>query len=277
MVAAVAVEPVKATPASAGCVRATSPKGGPSAGVSCSTAAGTPASCSSRVMACAMSGVAGAGFATTALPATSAAVICPVKIASGKFHGLMQTNTPRPWSESVLRSPVGPGKLQRRAEGLAAARGVVAAEIHRFAQLRHGIRQRLAGLAHQQAQELAAPLLQQLRGLLQARRAHRRRGRIPVGLRRRRRFHAEADLRCGCIAGAADDLARVSGRGDRHADIVRHAAAEYRAAGMALARMGAHFGGERRERGRIAEVLALGIGALGAKQRVRLAHPRRLG
>ena len=60
-------------------------------------------------MACAMSGVAGAGFATTALPATSAAVICPVKIASGKFHGLMQTNTPRPCSECVLRSPVGPG------------------------------------------------------------------------------------------------------------------------------------------------------------------------
>ena len=60
-------------------------------------------------MACAISGVAGAGLATTALPAASAAVICPVKIASGKFHGLMQTNTPRPCSESVLRSPVGPG------------------------------------------------------------------------------------------------------------------------------------------------------------------------
>ena len=60
-------------------------------------------------MACATSGVAGAGLATTALPAMSAAVICPVKIASGKFQGLMHTNTPRPCSVSVLRSPVGPG------------------------------------------------------------------------------------------------------------------------------------------------------------------------
>ena len=103
-----AVEPVKATPASAGCVSATAPNGGPSAGVSCSTSRGTPALCSTRVMACAISGVAGAGFATTALPAMSAAVIWPVKIASGKFHGLMHTNTPRPLSASVLCSPVGP-------------------------------------------------------------------------------------------------------------------------------------------------------------------------
>src|SRR5207244_12129764 len=52
----------------------------PISGVSCSAASGTPASCSSLVTACAMRGVAGAGFATTALPAASAAVIWPVKI-----------------------------------------------------------------------------------------------------------------------------------------------------------------------------------------------------
>ncbi len=111
-------------------------------------------------------------------------MICPVKIASGKFQGLMHTNTPRPCSESMLRSPVGPGQIERRAEQLAAACRVVAAEIHRLAQLRHRIRQRLAGFAHQQAQELPAPLLQQLRGLLQAGRALVRRRRIPLGLRR---------------------------------------------------------------------------------------------
>jgi hypothetical protein len=44
----------------------------------------------------------------TVLPAASAAAIWPVKIASGKFHGLMQTKTPRPTSRSSLRSPVGP-------------------------------------------------------------------------------------------------------------------------------------------------------------------------
>ena len=75
MAVAVAVEPVKATPASAGCVSATSPKGGPSAGVSCKAAPGTPAACSTRVMACATRGVAGAGLATTVFPAASAAVI----------------------------------------------------------------------------------------------------------------------------------------------------------------------------------------------------------
>jgi len=49
-----------------------------------------------RTAAAATNGVCSAGLATTALPAASAAVICPVKIASGKFHGLMQTKTPRP-------------------------------------------------------------------------------------------------------------------------------------------------------------------------------------
>jgi hypothetical protein len=37
-------------------------------------------------------------LAITALPAASAAATWPVKIASGKFHGLMQTKTPRPRS-----------------------------------------------------------------------------------------------------------------------------------------------------------------------------------
>jgi hypothetical protein len=49
-----------------------------------------------RTDSAAMSGVCSAGFATTVLPATSAALTWPRKIDSGKFHGLMQTNTPRP-------------------------------------------------------------------------------------------------------------------------------------------------------------------------------------
>jgi hypothetical protein len=48
-------------------------------------------------------------LAITALPAARAATICPVKIASGKFHGLMQAKTPRPCRPSELRPPVGPG------------------------------------------------------------------------------------------------------------------------------------------------------------------------
>ena len=50
-----------------------------------------------------MIGVCSAGLAMTALPAASAAATCPVKMASGKFHGEMQAKTPRPLSVSVLR------------------------------------------------------------------------------------------------------------------------------------------------------------------------------
>jgi len=41
-----------------------------------------------------MAGVVSAGLANTGLPAASAAATCPTKIASGKFHGLMQTTGP---------------------------------------------------------------------------------------------------------------------------------------------------------------------------------------
>ena len=49
------------------------------------------------------------GLATTVLPATKAAATCPRKIASGKFHGAIATQTPRPSCRRTLRSPVGPG------------------------------------------------------------------------------------------------------------------------------------------------------------------------
>ena len=57
-------------------------------------ARGTPAACSARTAAAATSGVCSAGLASTVLPAASAAATWPVKIASGKFHGLMQTTGP---------------------------------------------------------------------------------------------------------------------------------------------------------------------------------------
>jgi hypothetical protein len=49
-------------------------------------------------------------LAATVLPATSAATTWPMKIASGKFQGLMQTHTPRAVRRSSLLSPVGPGR-----------------------------------------------------------------------------------------------------------------------------------------------------------------------
>ncbi len=92
---ATSVEPVKATPAtrlSAVSRRRPCRRPAPDA----ARFAGTPAWCSSFTASYAMSGVCSAGFATTALPAASAPAIWPVKMASGKFHGLMQTTTPRP-------------------------------------------------------------------------------------------------------------------------------------------------------------------------------------
>ena len=57
-------------------------------------APGTPAACRTRTACAAISGVSSAGLASTALPAASEAATWPTKIASGKFHGLMQATGP---------------------------------------------------------------------------------------------------------------------------------------------------------------------------------------
>ncbi len=106
----VAVEPVNTTPASAACLSAVSPNTRPTIGKVARAACGTPAACSSSVKASATRGVVSAGLATTVLPVTSAATTWPAKMASGKFHGLMQAHTPRGESAKAFDSPVGPGK-----------------------------------------------------------------------------------------------------------------------------------------------------------------------
>ncbi len=92
---AVSVEPVKQTPFTRGSEVSLAPTVAPSPGRSCRAGAGTPALCRSDTAKAAMSGVCSAGFATTALPAARAAAIWPVKMASGKFQGLMQAKVPR--------------------------------------------------------------------------------------------------------------------------------------------------------------------------------------
>jgi hypothetical protein len=93
--------------------------------------------------------VASAGLASTALPAASAAAIWPVKMASGKFHGLMQV------------------KATRRVGQLGRAGGVVAQEIDGLAQLGHGVHGRLAGLPRQQREELGRMGLVEVGGTVQ--------------------------------------------------------------------------------------------------------------
>ena len=57
-------------------------------------AAGSPASSSTSANLAAMVGVSLDGLITTVLPATSAAVVIPTRMASGKFHGGITTPTP---------------------------------------------------------------------------------------------------------------------------------------------------------------------------------------
>ena len=54
-------------------------------------------------MAAAVSGVCSAGLASTALPAASAAATCPVKMASGKFQGLMASTVPSGRSRALSK------------------------------------------------------------------------------------------------------------------------------------------------------------------------------
>ena len=101
---------MKHTPASAGCLNATSPNCLPPAGTKCTASVGTPgfvqqADGKRRDQAASIR----QAWPLRVLPATSAAVTWPMKMASGKFHGLMQANTPRPRKLSLLSSPVGPG------------------------------------------------------------------------------------------------------------------------------------------------------------------------
>ncbi len=91
---ATAVEPVKSTPRTRASATSAAPTVSPAPGRNCSAAPGTPARCSRRTACAATSGVCAAGLASTVQPAASAAATCPQKMASGKFHGLMQTTGP---------------------------------------------------------------------------------------------------------------------------------------------------------------------------------------
>ncbi len=71
------------------------PMTGPSPINNCNELFGTPASYISSTARMAIIGVKSAGLANTAFPTDKAAIICPVKIANGKFHGEIQTIFPR--------------------------------------------------------------------------------------------------------------------------------------------------------------------------------------
>ena len=108
MARAVSVPPVKATPSIPGWETRAAPTVSPRPGTRASRSGLSPALWNRRTASAAISGVCSAGLASTALPAASAAAIWPVKMARGKFHGLMQAKTPRPCRARELVSPTGP-------------------------------------------------------------------------------------------------------------------------------------------------------------------------
>ncbi len=152
---ATSVEPVKMTPAMRESATSAAPIVSPRPGRNCSAAAGTPARWKRRTVSYAMSGVCSAGFAMTALPAASAALTWPAKIASGKFHGEIAT----------MRSERRGG---RHAEIGAHLRRVIAQEVRRFTHLRHGVRERLSRFAHREREKQRPFVFEEIGGALEA-------------------------------------------------------------------------------------------------------------
>ena len=75
-------------------LRTSSPILSPSPNTNCKASLGSPASNNILINLYAIIEVCSAGLAITVFPVKSAAIICPVNIAIGKFHGLIQKNTP---------------------------------------------------------------------------------------------------------------------------------------------------------------------------------------
>src|SRR5262249_12839585 len=103
-----------------------------------------------------MMGDCSAGFITTVLPATRAAAVIPVRIASGKFQGAMTTATPRGREKLPFRF-AGPAARPRARQGPHPP-GVVVAETDRFGDVGVGLAPRLAPLVALPPRHLKPPL-----------------------------------------------------------------------------------------------------------------------
>ena len=141
----------------------------------------------------ATSGVCSAGLAITALPAARAAATCPVKIASGKFQGLMQAKTPRP-AQAQLVALAGRARKRHRSGKLGARQlGVIAQEIDGLPKVGHA---RSRGSCRPRAprgrQGAACPPRRDRRPPRESRRGQGRRG---DPSRRRRRWSRRAPPR----------------------------------------------------------------------------------
>ena len=149
------------------------------------TSGGIPASCISDATWRLCAAFAGRAWQSRCCPPPAPRATCPRKIASGKFHGLMQTKTPRPAERSVLRSPTGRAEsMLRKILSRAARRNNGRNRPPRGFRRAH--RDCFAGLPDQQVPSAAAALFQQDRtvfqGMLRASRPAC--ATIPIGLPR---------------------------------------------------------------------------------------------
>ncbi len=87
-------DPVKLMKRVSGCSTNPSPITAPLPVTNAKLLGGKPASSNTSTNFAAMVGVSLDGLITTVLPATSAAVVMPTRMANGKFHGGMITPTP---------------------------------------------------------------------------------------------------------------------------------------------------------------------------------------
>ena len=176
---ATAVEPVKHTPAVRASATSARRRSRHRRAAARSASSGTPPHAAAPRLRCATTGVCSAGLAATALPATSAAATWPAKIASGKFHGLMQTKTPRPEQAQLVVLAGRPGQGLRR-EALLGLVGVVAQEVDRLAHLGHAVGPASCRASPEQAAELGQARIERIGGAAQRGGAFAQRHGVPA-------------------------------------------------------------------------------------------------
>ena len=180
-----------------------------------------------RTASAATSGVCSAGFATTVLPATSAALDLAEEDRERKIP---RADADEDAAAAIAQLVALAGRPGQRLRGERAARleRVVAAEIDRLAHLRHRIVERLAALRLQQRDQAAAPRLQEIAGAVERGGARLDRRRRPGGESRLRRRHGGRRAARRRLRARGRSSRRRSANADARAAPATHAAVDER-------------------------------------------------
>ena len=159
-------------------------------------------------------------------------------------------------------------QLHRPREIGAGAGGVIAAEIHRLADLGQRICEGLAGLAHQERDQRRPVVLEQIPRFVEDGGARFRRRPVPFGRRRARLRQRRADIACARIDHGSDGAPAVGGVKHRTRLRLAHGvgAADHGRRPPALLQSFLHVPGERLQRRGIGEIDAGGISPLGPEK-----------